>query len=194
MIRTTVRRLARLARRTPPTATGLGVGTALLLAVATISSCSTRPATSTLPPPGNVAPLMVDAGARLQCVTYARDLSGIQIRGDAWTWWNQAAGRYHRGTRPAPGAVLVYKRKGSSRGHLAVVTRVIDDRTVVASHANWLNGGQVHENTPIRDVSSKGDWSAVRTWYIPGQTWGRSAYATHGFIYPGPLRTAERQD
>jgi hypothetical protein len=31
--------------------------------------------------------------AYLQCVPYARQVSGIQIYGDAWTWWDQAAGR-----------------------------------------------------------------------------------------------------
>ena len=29
----------------------------------------------------------------LQCVPYARQVSGIQIYGDAWTWWDQAEGR-----------------------------------------------------------------------------------------------------
>ena len=32
--------------------------------------------------------------AYLQCVPYARDVSGIQIYGDAHTWWDQAQGRY----------------------------------------------------------------------------------------------------
>ena len=30
----------------------------------------------------------------LQCVPYARDVTGIDIYGDAHTWWQQAAGRY----------------------------------------------------------------------------------------------------
>lgn len=32
----------------------------------------------------------------LQCVPFARQLSGIRIFGDARTWWNQAQGRYLR--------------------------------------------------------------------------------------------------
>ncbi|MGC8159731.1 hypothetical protein ACP3WZ_24715, partial [Salmonella enterica] len=32
-----------------------------------------------------------------ECVPFARAASGIQIYGDAWTWWGQAAGRYRRG-------------------------------------------------------------------------------------------------
>src|SRR6478672_2506999 len=38
-----------------------------------------------------------------QCVPYARDYSGIQIFGDAWTWWTQANGRYARGQLPIRG-------------------------------------------------------------------------------------------
>ena len=32
-----------------------------------------------------------------QCVPFARLVSGIQIFGDAWTWWSQAAGKYQTG-------------------------------------------------------------------------------------------------
>ena len=28
-----------------------------------------------------------------QCATFARMFSGIQLFGDAWTWWNQASGQ-----------------------------------------------------------------------------------------------------
>lgn len=137
--------------------------------------------------PSYAAHVKVSAGPeRLSCVPYARDLSQINIRGDAWTWWDGArAASYERGPTPEPGAVLVLKRQGKSLGHLAVVTRVIDGRTVLASHANWLNGGRIYENTPVRDVSRAGDWSAVRVWYPPGNVWGRSVYAAYGFVY-GP--------
>ena len=133
-----------------------------------------------------------DAGKRLECVVYARDLSGIEIRGDAGTWWNAALGRYDRGRRPEPGAVLAFRPTATSTGHLAVVTRIVGPRLVVASHANWLNRGRIHESTPIEDVSARGDWSSVRVWYIPGRVWGRSRYATAGFIYRRPPLTASR--
>ncbi len=126
---------------------------------------------------------VVSGPGRMECVPYARQLSGIALRGDAWSWWDAARGAYERGRTPAPGAVLVLKRQGGSRGHLAVVTRVVDDRVVLAHHANWLNRGRVYENTPIRDVSRDGDWSAVRVWYPPGNTWGKSTYGAYGFIY-----------
>jgi len=44
-----------------------------------------------------------------QCVPFARLMSGIQIFGDAHTWWSQAAGRYQRGYTPKAGAVLCFK-------------------------------------------------------------------------------------
>ncbi len=135
------------------------------------------------------APSISRPRKRLQCVPYARDLSNIQIRGDAWTWWASAKGRYRRGHQPAQRAVLVFKRRGQSRGHLAVVTHILDDRVIVASHANWLNRGQVHHNTPIRDVSPNNDWSSVQVWYTPGRHYGTRRYRTYGFIYP-TLETA----
>ena len=134
--------------------------------------------------PGHLQPRMVNASSRLQCVPYAREQSGIQIRGDAWTWWDQAAGRYERGHRPEIGSVLVLRRRGGSLGHVGVVSDIIDGRTIVLRHANWLNGGRIHLDTPVRDVSSGGDWSAVRVWYTPGGVYGRSTYPAYGFIYP----------
>jgi len=136
-------------------------------------------------------PRIVSPKRRLQCVPYARKLSNIQIRGDAWTWWQAARGRYHRGDKPTVGSVLVLGRKGQSRGHLAVVTRIVSDREIVANHANWLNRGKIHLDTPIRDVSPGNDWSAVRVWYTPGSVLGRSTYPAHGFIYPR-VKTAAR--
>ena len=87
--------------------------------------------------------------------------------------------------------MLVFKRKRRGRGHLAVVTRVVSDREIVVSHANWLNRGRIHLNTPVRDESANNDWSKVRVWYTPGRVWGRSIYHTYGFIYPQVL-TASR--
>jgi len=44
-----------------------------------------------------------------ECVPFARQMSGIQLFGDAWTWWSQAFGRYAEGFLPRRGAVLVFK-------------------------------------------------------------------------------------
>lgn len=136
-------------------------------------------------------PRLAAASHPLQCVPYARANSGIDLRGDAWTWWNAAEDRYRRGSRPQVGSVLVVRRKGRSLGHLAVVTAVLNEREIVADHANWLNKGRLHLETPIVDVSPGNDWSAVRVWYTPGGHYGSSVYPAHGFIYPEAPQRAE---
>ena len=45
-------------------------------------------------------------GGRLQCVPFARENSGVELVGNAHTWWNSAAGVYERGARPEVGSVL----------------------------------------------------------------------------------------
>ncbi len=134
--------------------------------------------------PGHLRPRIEVSARPLQCVPYARRHAGIGIRGDAWTWWGQAEGRYQRGSRPEIGAILALRRRGRSRGHLAVVTEIVDSRTIVVRHANWLNEGRIHLDTPVRDVSGNNDWSAVRLWYTPGGVYGASTYPAYGFIYP----------
>jgi len=42
-----------------------------------------------------------------QCVTFARFFSGIQLFGDAWTWWTSADGQYRNGRKPEAGGDLV---------------------------------------------------------------------------------------
>jgi len=125
----------------------------------------------------------------LQCVPYARQVTGIQIRGDAWTWWDQAEGRYARGFQPRVGAVMALKPHGNSHlGHVAAVSRIVDDRTILIRHANWspINGrrGQIEDNVRVIDVSPANDWSEVRVWYAPIQALGGSVWPVQGFIYP----------
>ena len=126
----------------------------------------------------------------LQCVPYARMVTGIQIRGDAWTWWGQAEGRYARGFEPKVGAVMALRPHGNSHlGHVAAVSWIIDDRTILIRHANWspINGrrGQIEDNVRVIDVSPTNDWSEVRVWYAPIQAIGGSVWPVQGFIYPG---------
>ena len=130
-------------------------------------------------------PRIVGAPSRLQCVPYARRVSGIDLRGDAWTWWEAAAGQFYRAPLPAVGSVLVLSRTNRNpHGHLAVVTHVLGPREIIVSHANWLNRGQIHQNTPAIDVSENNDWSQVRFWYTPGGQLGVRTYPVSGFIYP----------
>ena len=126
---------------------------------------------------------------RWQCAPFARLASGIQIFGNAGTWWNQAEGRYERGNTPEAGAVLVFKAAGKMRvGHVAMVTGIIDSRTITVTHANWspINGsrGQVEEDVQAVDVSPNNDWTEVRVWYAPIGEIGTSEHPTYGFVYP----------
>jgi surface antigen len=126
----------------------------------------------------------------LQCVPYARQVSGIQIYGDAWTWWGQAEGRYVRGHTPRIGAVMAFQPYGNmTLGHVAAVSAVLDSRTVLLRHANWspIDGrrGQVENDVRAVDVSPDNDWSQVRVWYAPIQGLGTTAWPVSGFIYPG---------
>src|SRR4051812_9021270 len=55
----------------------------------------------------------------LQCVPYARQISGIPIYGDAWTWWDKAAGKFERGASPKLGSIMVLAGyAGPNRAHL----------------------------------------------------------------------------
>lgn len=128
---------------------------------------------------------LIKTAAPLQCVPYARKISNVSIRGNAWTWWRTAEGRYRRDNRPAIGSVLVWKRTGRlPYGHVAVVSRVISSREILVDHANWLNRGNIHQSLPVLDVSPRNDWSEVRVWYSPGHSWGKRLYPAHGFIHP----------
>ena len=124
----------------------------------------------------------------LQCAVFARGFSGIQIFGDAWTWWEQAVGKYARGLAPQPGSVLVFKPYGPmSHGHVAVVSQVLTDRIIQVTHANWSpifgKRGQVEKDVTVVDVSKAGDWSQVKVWYDPIHDVGVKAYPTYGFVY-----------
>lgn len=119
-----------------------------------------------------------------QCVTYARTITDVSIRGNANTWWGQAEGKYERGNTPAPGAVLAFKSiPGMRAGHVAVVKEIISPREVAIDHANWTVRGGVERNARAIDVSPNGDWSEVRVSYGSGM--GNRINPTFGFIYAG---------
>ncbi|MEO1046033.1 MAG: CHAP domain-containing protein [Pseudomonadota bacterium] len=137
------------------------------------------------------APVSANGDGYLQCVPYARQQSGISIYGDAHTWWHQAGGRYARGNQPAVGAVLAFRPIGRMRlGHVATVSAIVDDRTILLDHANWspINGrrGQIERDVRAVDVSPANDWSQVRVWYAPINDLGTTRYPVHGFIYNAP--------
>lgn len=132
-----------------------------------------------------------------QCVPFARAASGVQIYGDAWTWWDQAAGRYERGHTPRVGAVVAFARSDRLRlGHVAVVSRVVERRVLMLTHANWspVDGvrGRVEQDVTLFDVSRNGDWSEVKVWYRGNTGLGSTIYPVHGFIY-GPKSGVTRE-
>jgi surface antigen len=135
----------------------------------------------------------------LQCVPYARQVSGIQIYGDALTWWDQAKGHYARGHEPRVGAVMAFRPYGNMRlGHVAAVSEIIDSRTVLLRHANWspIDGhrGQIEDNVRAIDVSPNNDWSEVRVWFAPIQALGSTHWPIAGFIYNEMPRLDEKAD
>ncbi|MES2422774.1 MAG: CHAP domain-containing protein [Pseudomonadota bacterium] len=130
-----------------------------------------------------------------QCVTFARSVSGIEIRGNANTWWGQAEGRYERGHAPKAGAVLAFAATSRMRvGHVAMVSKVVSDREVLLTHANWSRPGAIETNVRAIDVSAAGDWSMVKVWYGPQGDLGTSAYPTKGFIYSGHAPAGDTLD
>jgi hypothetical protein len=158
---------------------------AVLLALAGCGGSAGRP-----PGPDISSIGEVGKSSGLECVPYARQVSGIDIRGDAWTWWNEAAGRYQRGEVPEAGAVLVMQAtRVMRRGHLAVVEALVSPREIRVTQANWgydrKTRGRVEMGTPVIDVSEDNNWSAVRVWNRQTQAYGR-INPTYGFIYPRP--------
>lgn len=140
---------------------------------------------------GTVITVSAPASA-LQCVPFARDISGISIRGDAWTWWSSAVGSYDRGQTPRIGAVVVFqKTRMMHHGHVAVVTQVVNSREVLVDHANWGSRrtggrGQIAKGMSVVDISPRNDWSQVRVWNRRSDDYGTRIYPTYGFIYaPG---------
>ena len=125
----------------------------------------------------------------LQCVPYARALTGVEIRGDAHTWWGQAEGRY-RARRPAKGwrgdglCPAWQYAAGPCRGGAAIRRQA----HVLISHANWstIDGGRGHIEDDVRvvDATEANDWSRVRVWYTPNAALGTTEWPLHGFIYP----------
>lgn len=126
----------------------------------------------------------------ISCVPYAREVSGIQVAGNAWQWWDNAQGLYARGDRPETGSVLNFRANGRMHlGHVAVVTQVVNAREVIVDQANWPSGmagyGGVSHHVTVVDVSEANNWSAVRVELGHEGQFG-SIYPTYGFIYNRP--------
>lgn len=158
---------------------------ALLLALSiTLSACA---ATGSLPSLPKNAPVSY-VSTPISCVPYARQVSDVQISGDAYTWWNSAPPRYARGQTPVPGSVLVLDRSRKMRsGHVATVARVVDARHITVNHSNWGNNSGrrrvIYHDMPVEDISPANNWTSVKFWNYEVNAYG-FPYAAKGFIYP----------
>ena len=124
-----------------------------------------------------------DGHKPMQCVPYARDHSGVNIHGDAYTWWDRAAGRYSRSSQPSAGSVMVlHNYAGADHGHVAVVRAQLSPREIRVDHANWLDDGSIYVNDPVEDVSSGTDWTLVRVFNLKTGAWGDRVDPFQGFI------------
>ncbi|HEX3994818.1 MAG TPA: CHAP domain-containing protein [Acetobacteraceae bacterium] len=135
-----------------------------------------------------------DLGRRapLDCVPFARALSGINLHGDAAGWWWQADGLYSRGTLPEVGSVMVFApAPGLPRGHVAVVSQVLSRREILVAQANWVHH-RVTSDQLVVDVSPDSDWTLVRVWWPPSEALGSSAWPVQGFIYSENLTSHQR--
>jgi CHAP domain len=119
----------------------------------------------------------------ISCVPFAREESGIDLPGNAWEWWGNAAGVYARGSVPQLDSVLAFRSNPRMRlGHVAVVTRIVNPREVEVDQANWASRGAISRGVTVVDVSEENDWSAVRVEMGDGDDFG-AVYPTYGFIY-----------
>lgn len=121
-----------------------------------------------------------------QCVPYARQVSGIPLYGDAYTWWAQANPPLIRSQYPSPNAVLVLARTNAMRhGHVAVVKTILGTRDITVTHSNWgwnrKNRRIIYESVRAQDVSPANNWTQIRFWSYETGAFGRP-YAAYGFI------------
>lgn len=155
----------------------VGLRLLVLLAAVGLSACASSPRYTAGP---NIAVARSEPG--ITCAPFARELSGIQLRGDADVWWAEAAGRYQRSSRPQEGAVLVLRRTSRlPSGHVAVVSRVLGPRQALVIQANWVPD-ELAEDQLVVDVSPYNDWTEVRMWWPPTDTLGVRVYPAYGFI------------
>lgn len=126
-----------------------------------------------------------------QCVDYAKengwsDFSGL---GFAYKWWFAATEKtssyyvpgYPVGNIPQIGAVLVLKPwSGNTAGHVAIVTKIVDDDEILVNHANWRNDEVIRIGDKVKDASG-GKWKKILVQY--GADYGSTTYDTNGFIY-----------
>jgi len=166
----------------------LAAAFATVLAAGSAAAADSSSSGLSAPAPGKTPFSFFSKTSGWQCAEFARMFSGIQLFGDARTWWAQALGKYARGFTPESGSVLVFKPYGPmTRGHVAVVSEVLTERIIQVTHANWSpiagRRGKVEKDVTVVDVSKAGDWSQVKVFYDPTGDLGTTVYPTYGFVY-----------
>lgn len=124
----------------------------------------------------------------MTCVAYVRAVTGFDLSGNAWQWWDAASGLYNRGHVPEPGAVMVFSRTHQMRdGHVAIVREVLSTREILIDQANWEvvhhHRGAVSTAVHVIDSSPDNDWTQVRVQWGRGDVFGR-VNPVSGFVYP----------
>jgi surface antigen len=117
------------------------------------------------------------------CALYAREVTGVDLQGNAGDWWAQAEGRYARGREPVVGAILVFRPSHyMPSGHVAIVSHIINKREIQVDQANWIHG-RIVKNLWVVDASPNNDWTIVEVENLGSQSYGRQN-PTFGFVYP----------
>ena len=124
----------------------------------------------------------------MTCVAYVRAVTGFDLSGNAWQWWNAASGLYNRGHVPEPGAVMVFARTRHMRdGHVAIVREVLGTREILIDQANWEvvhhHRGAISTAVHVIDASPDNDWTQVRVQWGSSDVFGR-VNPVSGFVYP----------
>jgi len=154
-----------------------------------LTACSSEPAPVARGGGVRVASLSpVGLPPPTQCVLFARDFTGVHLRGDAYAWWDAASGVYPKSDVPHADTILVLRSTPQLHlGHVGVVKKVVGPRELLLTHANWGSDDPtrrvVHDSTAVVDVSPENNWSQVRFWNAPSHAFGK-VYAAYGFIYP----------
>jgi hypothetical protein len=159
-------------------------------AALSLTACADEPVSSR-PAHSNLTPAVFHTGSLpppTQCVLFARDFTGVHLHGDAWAWWDAAAGVYPRGNDPKAGAILVLRSTPQLHlGHVGIVKKIVGPREILVTHANWGNDDPtrriVHDSTAVVDISPDNDWTQLRFFNAPAHAFGKM-YEAYGFIYP----------
>ncbi len=133
----------------------------------------------------------------LQCVPYAREMSGIaDLRRRAYVvgpGGRAVPARPHAAGRRSDGVSAASQDEAGPCGRRRPESSIA--RTVLLNHSNWspINGrrGQIERNVKAIDVSPDNDWSSVRVWYHPLQAFGKTRWPVHGFIHSGKPRAGQ---